>query len=59
MYFYNKQNNTNTKKDSEKQNPFAPSVKPTDIIEKSTKTSGDWLTKDIVRKNNTPEKETE
>ena len=37
------------------QNPFAPNIKPSDIIEKSTKTSGDWLTRGIDKK--TKEKE--
>ena len=34
----------------ESKNPAAPSIRPSDIIEKSVKTSGDWLTRDIEKK---------
>ena len=39
-----------TKQDDKQEEGFLiPSIKPTDIIEKSTKTSGDWLTRDLER----------
>jgi hypothetical protein len=54
--FYQKHNNPHNNRPSDhnqkdiKKNPFIPSVKPSDIIEKSTKISGDWLTRDIKKR---------
>jgi len=61
MYLYKQKQNKKSSKgdnDTSQQNPFSPSIKPSDIIEKSQATSGNWLTGNNDKrtdKNNRPE----